>query len=1603
MREGGDPGATQNAHCGTFFIFGCPFERDRFNQLEELATTPPATPPPPMPPLADLPMVPIRRALVGGIIAGGFDVKRCYDHVDGFNGTHSHGGTPLGPPCASRAPHDPFIAVELRTPRPHSPLLATGTAPHPRRVTNTSFVALYDVRIIDLNSRDLNQLSEELRIELFVSDDAAFFGTPCASFPASDYADRIRIESKARPNPPLSECPVATAGNANYCGYSDGQGGDFTLQGCAFHCRANGTTLFNYWTQYTDTIYGEVQRRSTEDIMQNLALYENLAPEDRCRCCSPDAATNANFAWSNDIKYDLYTNNGVCPASTSVPQPPPPAPPPVAPNTPAVTNGPIQLQCAAVDVRYVTVRVYGAGLELQLGEIKVFGEAIPFGAPPQMPPPSPLTPPPGHPPLEPSPPLTPPSSPLPPLEPSPPSTPTSDSSGDSSSGSSSASYGRRLFAEGSRRLQLLDTMVISPFARLTRMEYTHIVSSMDDVHRESHLKPCNQLEHLIDAVPAVCMRIGSRAECSRHYEVIPVEAVSEDDMPLTASSVRPCVWTGIRCRAHALVSHMCVVTSRGDNASSVNSPRDASDNSENSDSSDDLEIRDVWEDDNTTPDEDESPHDQVKDMDNETDVEVETELNELDEELIDESERPVRAMVHLTRFVCEHQHSLPKEAFQARIRAGTVWAHLDDAQSNRSCYDCVTRRLGSCELWFHTPRGTYEQQAQADSEIRNAQMELLQNAVGEHMDKACCARPRNQPWMPLQCNRKYCAIHAHRRGMQRIAHTLRTIATRSTHPVAQEMSVSDMMATDMLAPQQHSIEECRRDAFLHDGPRDGLSGPTDEECVLKSILHHTSQKHGVGVDQVHSALEAMGFSMVDMFRRAVQAAGGSAPASPRRQSIVPGRATVDASGAEMQNSARTAANQAQRRRTEEAHRRRAQATEDKARARLYETIPLTNNDDDDDNDDEFAFDPFAGMLRALAPRQDKEPVSRRAAAMFAATVEWRSRASDFVHNLSEANEWNSIRNGRGEGPHGTPSMANTFAYIVNGDGSAFRQLSDVAQGVAATINHVHNLTHTVRGAMDDRHTQERRRRALVERIERESPQGARLANSMQIKTFLNRFLEPPAQNTTRIATRRNMGVRKASSGASGGAAQQTVLEDLPDWYVRKYGKFVARVPWRDYFKRLDEFAKLEAKRMVWWRDRAHIDNEIPHELRHGHWALDQRLTPTGVGRLLRILAAYIAGDQAVWETEAGGSEAIDRNIRHVLESNPREAEHAPNWWGDPMHESVVTSVSNMLDAGGRSSSLRRLSEVASRSTLYAPYGLAYVIPPGITDSLSSISKWGLGTLTSVYTLAQSVLQVDETIKSIRGESEADVTIWDAVSRWFLYNVVLCYLYPRPSEPAESLGGTADEPAITDDGRSIRTFHSDHMCFPASTPLTPCLTRTIISQTLCSADRMCSSVSYVRSSLPSAEYAALSRVFQLYLRGRGRTQLHVRLQRKRGKSDNGGARQRRNHTDVSRMDASGIRVAPRRGGRRADGVRALGGCVQGVENGCGVSHRLRHHLQRRPLVHANPDPGPHDYLHVFAVRNNVFALLFNVDRVRLGAIICNSVAKIDRVKRVGADK
>ena len=147
-----------------------------------------------------------------------------------------------------------------------------------------------------------------------------------------------------------------------------------------------------------------------------------------------------------------------------------------------------------------------------------------------------------------------------------------------------------------------------------------------------------------------------------------------------------------------------------------------------------------------------------------------------------------------------------------------------------SCMDCVYQIPGDCETFFMSTRGTLQEETRVQEEMRRSAHAELEKSIGEHLDRACCARPRGKPWMPWECKREHCVLHAHQHGLARVAHTLRHLhrdqGSKHSDALRKSMTPADLVATDLLAPQSHSIEECRRNAHPSAAPRDPLSGPS---------------------------------------------------------------------------------------------------------------------------------------------------------------------------------------------------------------------------------------------------------------------------------------------------------------------------------------------------------------------------------------------------------------------------------------------------------------------------------------------------------------------------------------------------------------------------------------------------------------------------------------------------------------------------------------------------------------------------------------------------------------------------------------------------------
>ena len=227
-------------------------------------------------------------------------------------------------------------------------------------------------------------------------------------------------------------------------------------------------------------------------------------------------------------------------------------------------------------------------------------------------------------------------------------------------------------------------------------------------------------------------------------------------------------------------------------------------------------------------------------------------------------------LARLTALACNS--SDPSGSLRARMRAALLWGSLTDQESETSCHDCARNVSNtSCRAFFESNAGLdgHKQAERARRRRRALTQEegrrKLETAVRAHLEKACCARSKSRPWEPERCAAKYCVLHMQRSGAARMAHTLRRLRERG-HPGARELEPQHLVGVDLLAPLTHAVPECR-EARTRCG-RNAMLGPSDEECMARSIAHHVATKNGVDPATVTDAVGKFGFTMADLLKRA---------------------------------------------------------------------------------------------------------------------------------------------------------------------------------------------------------------------------------------------------------------------------------------------------------------------------------------------------------------------------------------------------------------------------------------------------------------------------------------------------------------------------------------------------------------------------------------------------------------------------------------------------------------------------------------------------------------------------------------------------------------
>lgn len=805
----------------------------------------------------------------------------------------------------------------------------------------------------------------------------------------------------------------------------------------------------------------------------------------------------------------------------------------------------------------------------------------------------------------------------------------------------------------------------------------------------------------------------------------------------------------------------------------------------------------------------------------------------------------VKAMLNLTEQVCNKTRSDPEKAFRLRMRAATLWASISEKQSETSCWDCERRRPSSCMLFFATNWGlnrkvdkqsgggisdgasekTIEDDPEPDEKedrykyhterkVPRTSKRKLRESAEDHLDRVCCVRPRDDPDGPVQCDRKFCKDHVMRTSMTRMAMMLRGLHEKG-HEGGPKLEPHHQVALEILAPHMHAHEDCRHDV-PHAVRDESGGGPSDHECMARSILHHVGKKHGLDAETVQKNLDAAGMNMAEVLKGAYTFMGykhttrGDPDAAPPEYDPVKERKRRKMSEKYNREKQKEREQQGVLHLVHEGHRpgggphadsvsahmgrkqhARRKLMQTRARSRvLFETpMPylLTGHHDE---------------AHSMAPAIEG------ATGVMASARNWSKSASAFsrgLHRTAQRKSYNllgahmrdpearrhpiGMHINTGSVKEHTYNTHDVFqsntgwrqasamaAFVIGADGSIISRLADVGSRAAALTGRATELNRKLR-----QHNEEwRGRREERERMRRLSQAESSGDTSAPLYgENLKRALDTMYARFDRPNTRVNGTQGRRLSSAR-------VAANAPAWHGKQNSWIVKSVDWRGMRDEALRLAEADHAKMRWWMDGA--KGEMPEEAKTGYPMLDARIPPSTLGRGLRVLAHGIVNRTPAWEHHHS-SRRLDAAVA------------APN----PLHQ------------GGRRLSARQVSDYWTFSNPAGPNAHELLADALETrpHHASRVRRLGEAFFSGVMAVPYAV----RTTATHWGTYEKSPTNWfSSALRYLIYDTVLCYMYSEEDGQESATSGSqlneADGGSALGDGTDVKVHHSTRMCFPA---------------------------------------------------------------------------------------------------------------------------------------------------------------------------------------------
>ena len=239
---------------------------------------------------------------------------------------------------------------------------------------------------------------------------------------------------------------------------------------------------------------------------------------------------------------------------------------------------------------------------------------------------------------------------------------------------------------------------------------------------------------------------------------------------------------------------------------------------------------------------------------------------------------------------------------------------------------------------------------------------------------------------------------------------------------------------------------------------------------------------------------------------------------------------------------------------------------------------------------------------------------------------------------------------------------------------------------------------------------------------------------------------------------------------SHGRQLQESAVTLPLWYNKDFRSSLNRMNLRDKVQVIHKVAAADAVKMQYHLSGGDPE-EMPVEGFSGYFIFDAPIPPTQLGLALRKMAR-------LWNASGPEKTSVEMQHRKLQE--------------------VATEKHN---SGG---SFRRILEGTIGTALAVPFETG-LLSAAVLAMIPGTGPLGMGL--AVADGATNLYYPERT-------AARPSTVWEALGRWFLWDVALCYLYAPPHETSSALGGDSGNSGNVGGGENAVTHHGAKMCFPA---------------------------------------------------------------------------------------------------------------------------------------------------------------------------------------------